>query len=238
MCTRLVARGGGRSMAPSMRDVALRAGVSQRTVSNVVNDAPYVSVQTRSRVEQAMAELGFRPNAAARSLRRGRSDLVALVVPELDSPYFSALAAELSVAAEEHGWTLLVEQSHGDPERERRLLDGVRAQLVDGVFFSPWGLRPNDLRERRDSTPLVLLGEHVDSSVADHVIIDNEAAAYEATAHLLALGRRRIAAVGTRCPVAREAARLRRAGWARALSAAGVAIDPTLEVPVESLHRD
>src|SRR3954465_13955003 len=105
-----------------MRDVAARARVSTRTVSNVVNDAPYVSVRTRSRVEQAMAELGFRPNAAARSLRRGRPGVVALVVPELASPYFSALAAQLSVAAEQQGWTLLVEQSAGDPERERRLL--------------------------------------------------------------------------------------------------------------------
>ncbi|RKS72800.1 DNA-binding LacI/PurR family transcriptional regulator [Motilibacter peucedani] len=221
-----------------MRDVALRAGVSQRTVSNVVNHAPYVSVQTRERVEKAMAELGFRPNAAARSLRLGRSDIVALVVPELDSPYFSALAAQLSVAAEEHGWTLLVEQSHGDPERERRLLDGVRAQMVDGVFFSPWGLGPEDLRGRRDHAPLVLLGEHVDTSVADHVIIDNELAARDATAHLVSVGRRRIAAVGTRCPVAREAARLRRGGWARALAEAGVPHDPALEVPVTSLHRD
>src|SRR3954452_8512885 len=132
-----------------MRDVAARARVSTRTVSNVVNDAPYVSAETRARVEQAMRELGFRPNAAARSLRRGRSGLVALVVPEIGSAYFGALAAELSEAAEERGWTLLVEQSHGDPERERRLLDGVRAQLVDGVFFSPWGLSPDDLRRRR-----------------------------------------------------------------------------------------
>nr|WP_196791216.1 LacI family DNA-binding transcriptional regulator [Motilibacter aurantiacus] len=220
-----------------MRDVAARAGVSPRTVSNVVNDAPYVAAGTRARVEQAMAELGFRPNAAARSLRRGRSGLVALVVPELDSPYFSALAARLSEACAERGWTLLVEQSHGDPERERRLLDGVRDQQVDGVFFSPWGLSTDELRERRDPTPLVLLGEQGDVSVADHVVIDNEAAAFEATAHLLSTGRRRIAAVGARSPVGRETVRLRRAGWARAHAAAGLAPDPSLEVPVDSLHR-
>lgn len=220
-----------------MRDVAARAGVSTRTVSNVVNDAPYVSAVTRTRVEQAMAELDFRPNAAARSLRRGRSGLVALVVPELDSPYFSALAAALSSAAEQRGWTLLVEQSHGDPQRERTLLDGVRAQLVDGVLFSPWGLRQEDLRDRRDPTPLVLLGEQGDASVADHVVVDNEAAAEQATAHLLVTGRRRIAAVGARSPVGRETVRLRLAGWARALAGAGLARDPALEVEVESLHR-
>nr|WP_196791587.1 LacI family DNA-binding transcriptional regulator [Motilibacter deserti] len=220
-----------------MRDVAALAGVSPRTVSNVVNDAPYVAAATRARVEQAMRDLGFRPNSAARSLRRGRSGLVALVVPEIGTPYFSALAAALSEAAEERGWTLLVEQSHGDPQRERRLLDGVRDQLVDGVFFSPWGLRPQDLRERLDPTPLVLLGEQGDTSAADHVVIDNEAAAQEATAHLLGTGRRRVAAVGATSPVGRETVRLRRAGWAAAHAAAGIDADPALEVPVESLHR-
>jgi DNA-binding LacI/PurR family transcriptional regulator len=220
-----------------MRDVAVRAGVSPRTVSNVVNRAPYVAADTRARVEQAMRELDFRPNAAARSLRRGRSGLVALIVPEIDSPYFSALAAELSEAVEQHGWTLLVEQTHGDPQRERRLLDGVRAQLVDGVFFSPWGLGVEDLRERRNRAPLVLLGEQGDATVADHVVVDNVAAAQEATGHLLAQGRRRVAAVGARSPVGGETVRLRLEGWANAYARAGLRPDPAMEVPVESLRR-
>ncbi|RZS90012.1 LacI family transcriptional regulator [Motilibacter rhizosphaerae] len=224
-------------MGPSMRDVAERAGVSPRTVSNVVNDAPYVAAATRARVEQAMRELGFRPNAAARSLRRGRSGLVALVVPEVDSPYFSALAAELSEVAEQRGWTLLVEQTHGDPQRERRLLDGVRAQLVDGVVFSPWGLGADELRDRQDPAPLVLLGEQGDARVADHVVVDNVAAAEEATAHLVARGRRRVAALGARSAYGTQTAALRLEGWARALTAAGLPRDPALELPVASLHR-
>jgi DNA-binding LacI/PurR family transcriptional regulator len=188
-------------------------------------------------VEQAMRELGFRPNAAARSLRRGRSGLVALVVPEVDSPYFSAIAAELSEVAEERQWTLLVEQTHGDAARERRLLDGVRAQLVDGVVFSPWGLRTEDLRDRQDPAPLVLLGERGEEGVADHVVIDNVAAAEEATAHLLAAGRRRIAAVGARSAVGEDTVRLRLEGYARALAAAGCPRDSALEVAVDTLHR-
>ncbi|PPK98051.1 DNA-binding LacI/PurR family transcriptional regulator [Kineococcus xinjiangensis] len=229
-------------MAASMRDVAARAGVSPRTVSNVVNGSPLVAAATRTRVEQAMRELRYRPNAAARSLRRARSGLVALVVPEVDSPYFGEIAALLSRAAEQRQWTLLIEQTGGDAERERRLLDGMRAQLVDGVVFSPWALRAADLAQRRDSSPLVLLGERVDGHAgdpvpADHVVIDNVAAAAEATAHLLATGRRRIAAVGARSRVGDDTARLRLQGHHRALAAAGIPRDPDLELAVTALHR-
>ena len=224
-------------MGASMRDVAERAGVSPRTVSNVVNGVPHVAAATRARVEQALRELDFRPNAAARSLRRGRSGLVALVVPEVDSPYFGEVAALLSTAAEQRGWTLLIEQTGGDPERERRLLDGARAQLVDGVVFSPWALGARDLARRRDGTPLVLLGERGPEAAVDHVVVDNVAAAAEATAHLLSLGRRRIAAVGARSRVAEDTARLRLEGHRRALAGAGVAADPGLELAVDALHR-
>ncbi|WP_369055178.1 LacI family DNA-binding transcriptional regulator [Kineococcus terrestris] len=224
-------------MGPSMKDVAALAGVSPRTVSNVVSGAVPVAPATRARVEEALRALRYRPNAAARSLRRGRSGLVALVVPEVDSPYFGEIAALLSAAAEERGWTLLIEQTSGDRERERHLLDGVRAQLVDGVVFSPWSLRGEDLAHRRDTAPLVLLGERVADGVADHVVVDNVAAAAGATAHLLALGRRRVAAVGARSRVGEDTARLRLDGYRSALAAAGVDHDPRLELPVDALHR-
>jgi transcriptional regulator with XRE-family HTH domain len=79
-------------MASSLKDVARLAGVSVRTVSNVVNDAPYVAGPTREKVQRALEELGYRPNLAARTLRQGRSGLLGLVVPEIDSPYFGELA--------------------------------------------------------------------------------------------------------------------------------------------------
>ncbi len=224
-------------MGPSMRDVALRAGVSPRTVSNVVSGAVPVAPATRARVEEALRELRYRPNAAARSLRRGRSGLVALVVPEVGSPYFGEVAARLADVAEQRGWTLLIEQTGGDPARERRLLDGVRGQLVDGVVFSPWALGPEEIAARRDPAPLVLLGERGREGVADHVVIDNVAAARDATAHLLALGRRRVGMLGATSAVGEDTARLRREGYRAALAAAGLAADPALEVPVAALHR-
>jgi DNA-binding LacI/PurR family transcriptional regulator len=224
-------------MGASLKDVAARAGVSPRTVSNVVNDFPLVAPQTRDRVRKAIDELGYRPNAAARSLRAGRSGLIGLVIPEIASPYFGELADLLARGAEERSLTLLVDQTNGDPEREERLVHGMRRQVVDGLIVSPWALSPADLHRRPDAPPLVLLGEQDADGMFDHVAIDNVAAAEEATAHLVATGRRRIAAIGLQPHLDNGTARQRLTGYRRALTAAGLPVDPSLEIPVTALHR-
>jgi DNA-binding LacI/PurR family transcriptional regulator len=221
----------------SLKDVAAVAGVSVRTVSNVVNRFPHVAPGTRARVQQALDQLNYRPNLAARNLRRGRSGLIGLVVPEIDSPYFSELAAHLVLAAEERSWTVLVDQTGGDPARERGFLEGAAASFVDGLVFSPWGLGAADLRRGAEDIPLVLLGERTSEGVADHIAIDNVAAAVEATRHLTALGRRRIAAIGVQPHLTNETARLRLEGYRSGLRSAGHRFDEQLEVRVAALHR-
>src|SRR5918998_693084 len=133
-------------MAVSLKEVAERAGVSVRTVSNVVSGFALVAPDTRERVQRVLDEVGYRPNAAARHLRGGRSGLIGLVIPEITSPYFAELAGHLVQQAEARSWLLLVQQTDGDAERERRLLNGVQGQTVDGLVLSPWALSPADLR--------------------------------------------------------------------------------------------
>jgi DNA-binding LacI/PurR family transcriptional regulator len=221
-------------MNPKLRDVAEHAGVSVRTVSNVVNGFRYVAPDTRARVQASIEALGYRPNMAARTLRRGRTGLLALVIPEIDSPYFAELAARTVRIAEARGLTVLIDQTDGDPERERHLLHGHRSQLVDGVLFSPWAVPPAELTARTDTIPLVLLGEHDGTTGTDHVAIDNVTAAKEATEHLLRTGRRRIAALGVQPHITNATARQRLAGYRQALGDARV---PELEIPVRQLHR-
>ena len=180
----------------NLKDVAARAGVSVRTVSNVVTGSASVAPQTRARVQQVLDELQYRPNLAARNLRRGRTGLIGLVIPELDSPYFGELAGLLVDAAQSRSWTVLIDQSGGDADGERRLLEGTGGRVLDGLIMSPWALSPDDLADRTASLPLVLLGEQDSQGLADHVTVDNVAAAHAATSHLLATGRRRIAAIG------------------------------------------
>ena len=225
------------NMAANLRQVAEHAGVSVRTVSNVVSGFALVAPDTRERVQRALDELGYRPNAAARHLRGGRSGLIALVIPEIASPYFGELAGYLADDAERRGWTLLVQQTGGNAERERELLDGVRGQAVDGLVLSPWALSPADLRRRPGGAPLVLLGEQDADGLLDHVAIDNVAAARELTAHLIASGRTRIAAVGPQPHLINGTAARRLEGYRQALTEAGLPHDPALVRPVARLHR-
>ncbi len=218
-----------------LKDVAARASVSIKTVSNVVNGYEHVSEAVRTRVERAIAELGYRPNLSARSLRAGRSGVIALAVPEL-SEYFAELASLIQRAAEEEGFTLLIDQTAGNAGRERQVLEGIRAHLVDGLIFSPLALGAKDIAARQDTTPLVLLGERVFGGPADHVAIDNVAAAEEVVTHLLELGKSRIATIGSR-PHRLSPARFRLDGYRRALRRAGLALRPELVVRVERWHR-
>lgn len=225
-------------MGASLRDVAKLAGVSVKTVSNVVNDYAHVTAATRERVLRAIEELHYRPNPAARSLRKGRSGLVGLAVPELGIPYFSELAGLIVDAAAEQSWTVLVDQTNGLLERELLVSEGIRSHLLDGLIFSPIAMGAEELARRQDDTPLVLLGERVFDGPADHVAIDNVAAARDATAHLLALGRRRIAAIGDQRHVpAGRTAHLRLAGYQLALAEAGLSFDEQLVLPADYYHR-
>ncbi len=226
-------------MGTSLRDVAKLAGVSVKTVSNVVNDYIHVTETTRERVLRAIAELNYRPNPAARTLRKGRSGIIGLAVPELGIPYFSELAALIVDAAAEQSFTVLVDQTSGLLERERLISEGIRSHLLDGLIFSPIAMGRDELDRRRDDTPLVLLGERIFDGPADHVAIDNVAAARDATAHLLALGRRRIAAIGDQRHVpSGRTAHLRLDGYRQALAEAGLPFDERLVVAADYYHRD
>ena len=213
---------------PRLVDVALRAGVSKKTVSNVVNDFPFVAAETRARVVAAIDELGYRPNLSARNLARGRTGAVALVIPQLDMPYFSELARHVVAAADRRSWAVLIEQTMHDRAHEQRILDGHLARRIDGILYSPSRTTAAALRRRTDHTPMVLLGEVVEDAGLDHVAIDNVAAARRATGHLVAQGRRRIAAIGTHGRRQRGAARQRYDGYRAALADAGLTVDPTL----------
>ncbi|OLO29542.1 LacI family transcriptional regulator [Streptomyces sp. MNU77] len=225
-------------MSSRLKDVAARAGVSVRTVSNVVSGSAPVAAETRRRVQEAIDELGYHPNLAARSLRAGRTGIIGLAIPELHSPYFGELAGLLVDEARRRSWTVLIEQTHGDADAERRLLTPGGGRVVDGLIISPWALDPAELAALEPAVPLVLLGERDPNGSADRVAVDNVAAAAEATSHLINLGRRRIAAIGTQPHLHNGTARLRTEGYRRALDRAGMPRSPDMQRPVRTLHRE
>ncbi len=223
-------------MPPGLKDVAARAGVSIKTVSNVVNGYVHVAPDTRARVQAAIDALGYVPNLAARQLRSGRSGVIALAVPELQLPYFAEIAGLIVQAAERRSWTVLIDQTDGHAEHERNIVAGLRRHAIDGLIFSPLALAGEELAQRTD-VPMVLLGERVWHGPADHVAIDNTAAAADATRHLVSLGRRRIAAIGVQDRPSAVTAHQRLAGYRAVLDDAGIPRDPALEVPVDNFHR-
>lgn len=222
-------------MAASMKDVAGLAGVSIKTVSNVVNQYPFVSESTRARVLEALRTLDYRPNMSARGLRTGVTNLIALAIPVLDEPYFGEIATQIVDAAQEHNWTVIIEQTAGERSREQVAAEGLRSNIVDGLIASPLAMTADDVADLAPQRPLVLLGERFARAGADHVAIDSVAAAYDATRHLLDLGRHRIAVIGAETRIGTAAMRVQ--GYQRALGEAGRTPDPKLSISVSPFHR-
>ena len=221
-----------------MRDVARIAGVSIKTVSNVMNDYPYIRPTTRQKVLDAIAELDYMPNLSARSLRSGRSGVIGLIIPDLRNAYFAELADAVMRAASTRGLAVLIEQVGGDRESELAVLRGPRSRMVDGVLYSVLALDQNDVGVLEEiGTPIVLLGERIFNGPTDHVTMANIAGAKAATEHLIAIGRRRIVALGAHEGEVIGSAGLRLSGYREALGAAGIAYDDRLVRHAGTWHR-
>jgi DNA-binding LacI/PurR family transcriptional regulator len=224
-------------MAVTLREVAEAAGVSIKTVSNVINGYPYISKTTRESVEKAVEKLGYQPNLSARGLRSGRTGAISLVIPDLKNPYFAELADSVMRAASKRGVAVFIEQSGGDRERELAILHGPQMRMADGILFSVLGLGQDDAALVDIPRPLVLLGERIFNGPADHVTMKNVEASRAATEHLLSLGRTAIVALGAHPDEVIGSAGLRLAGYRQALEEAGVAYRGELVVEAGEWHR-
>ena len=221
----------------TMKDVADLAGVSVKSVSNVVNGYEHVSPAMHRKVESALQELGYRMNVSARNLRTQSTGMITLAVPELALPYFAELAGSVIRTAEAHQWTVLIEQTGSEPGREMDVLSGSRQRVSDGVLFAPSESWPSPTHTFSIDFPLVILGEQMFDIEADYVTMDNVEAARAATAHLISLGRTRIVALGASPHWDRSTAARRLAGYRMALKQAGIDEDPALIVPADPWHR-
>ena len=228
----------GAETTATLHDVARAAGVSIKTVSNVIHGYPHIRPETRERVEAAIAQLNYQPNRAARSLRSGRTDMIGLIVPDLRNPYFAELADDVMRAARERGFSVLIEQFDLDRESELAALRDAHLRGLDGILHSVLTLEPGDAALlERVPVPLVLLGERIFDSSRDHVTMRNTEGAQAATAHLLDLGRRRILALGSHPSEEMGSPSLRLRGYADALENAAVPFDAALVIPVDLWHR-
>jgi len=180
---------------PTMVDVAYRAGVSVKTVSRVVNNAPYVQQDLIDRVLAAVAELGFRRNGIAHTLRSGRAtSTIGLVIEEIANPFYATIAAAAAEVARQHDTLLITASSEEDPDREQHLLLDLCSRRVDGLLVVPASLDHGFLRpEVQMGLPVVFLDRPGGGLEADTVLLDNRGGARDGVRHLLDQGHRRIA---------------------------------------------
>ncbi|WP_062071907.1 LacI family DNA-binding transcriptional regulator [Demequina sediminicola] len=217
-----------RSTAPTLEAVAAKAGVSRATVSRVVNGSPTVHPESVKAVKAAIAELGYVPNRAARSLASQQSHAIALVVPEdttrfFGDVYFASIVTGINRRLEQSDYLLnLMIATHGPDARMLRYLAGG---VVDGVVVVSHHADDVFVREIGDMLPMVFGGRPALSGLKGHVVdVDNVAGAADATRHLIAAGRKRIATISG--PMTMQSGLDRVEGWRLALDEAGLEPGP------------
>jgi LacI family transcriptional regulator len=221
----------GEHRRPTMRDVALQAGVSLKTVSRVVNSEPGVSTTLTRRVQAAIDELGFRPNAGASNLRRadGKTATVGLLLQDVGNPFSAALQRAIEDVAVPRGVMVFSASTDEDPQRERELAQAFTSRRADGLIIAPTGHDLSYLEnELRAGTAVVCVDRIAVNLNVDSVVTTNAGGTAEGVRHLVAAGHRRIAYLGDRRAL--FTAQERHRGYVEALRAAGIPLDPTLVV--------
>ncbi|WP_432563544.1 LacI family DNA-binding transcriptional regulator [Kineococcus sp. SYSU DK003] len=184
----------------TMRDVAAEAGVSTMTVSNALTGRRPVSDRTRQLVMETVERLGYQVNVAARSLRQGRTGVVGIAVPTLDSHYYSQLGHRLVQAFSRAGLATVVEETHASREGELAAFRDSRLNAYDGLVIAALGLTEREINALSREVPVVVLGEQELHQTVDHVSMPNVEGAEAATRLLVRRGCRRLAIVGSPAP--------------------------------------
>jgi LacI family transcriptional regulator len=186
-----------------------------------------VSEKTRARVEAAIADLGYVPNVLARSLRSRRTDTLALILSDISNPFWTTVARGVEDAASDAGFNVILCNTDESEIEQEKYLHVLLQKQVDGVLLVPArsGLEPIQFVQSQD-TPVVVLDRLIPDAQADTVRCDSEGGAYQLTRLLLSLGHRRIAVLSG--PQGVSTAEDRVAGYQRALTEAGLEVDPGL----------
>jgi LacI family transcriptional regulator len=208
----------------TMSDVADKAGVSLMTVSRVVNHKGDVNAETRKRIEQIIAELGFRPSGIARSLATQQTRTIGLVIPDVSNPFFAEITRGVENLANDQGYHVFLCNTEENPQRELAVIRSLEEKRVDGLILCSSRIEEQNLLELLGRLPAaVLINRRLSAPEDDSlqsVILDDEASGRIATAHLLGRGHQKIGYLAG--PAASYSGQWRQKGYQAALQSAGL----------------
>jgi len=218
-------------MRISIKDIARSANVSHSTVSRALSDSPLISTKTKTRIQRLAREMGYAPDAIARSLVTQQTRTVGMVVTTITDPWVAEVVQGIEDSAHESGYSLILSSGASEPERELAAVEMLRSKRVDALIVTSSRVGALYLKHlERIGVPVVLVNNHNQQSgrYTFSVSIDNQHGGYLATSHLIQLGHRRIAYVSGAANHSEDADRL--AGYRQALDENGLAFDPTLVI--------
>jgi DNA-binding LacI/PurR family transcriptional regulator len=213
----------------NIRHVAHEAGVSPQTVSRVLNNRPDVAAETRQRVQEVIARLGYRPSALARGLSSQRTHTLGLITADFSDYFFTQVIAGAEAEARQYGYRFMLGSTERNPEDEPEYIRLLTEHHVDGILFARPSTEPDHrylISLLRDGVPVVTTAYHIPGEALTVIDVDNVDGGQQATCCLLERGHRRIAMITG--PGTWKSVHDRAQGYRRALEAAGVAFSPAL----------
>jgi LacI family transcriptional regulator len=182
----------------TLSDVAAYSGVSRATISRVLNNNPQVAPELRARVLEAVQALGYQPNRAARRLRADSSDILGLIIPDIENPFYISAIRGIQDLASENQMSLLLCNTDEDPAKQQMYLSVMEAEQVAGLIIAPTHVHDGEVLRKftQSDIPVILIDRRVDCQDFDAVTVDNVSGAYAAVKHLIDNGYTRIAMIG------------------------------------------
>ncbi|MDL2295025.1 LacI family transcriptional regulator [Ruminococcaceae bacterium OttesenSCG-928-D13] len=230
--------GNGPVQRPTLKDIAQKTGYSINTVSRALRNMPDIAVETRERIREVAREMGYHNNALASSLRLGRTNTIAVIIPDISNLFYAFALVEIERGAREQGYSTILLNTSESGAFEQNAIKTALQKNVDGIIFGPAQQSLDNTRMLMGSgTPFVQFARHFESVNADFCVGDDKLGGYQATAHLIEKGHRNILLLNG-LAAHNSSARDRQAGYRAAHEAAGLPVQPDLVREVSILAGD